>query len=63
MSLILKYTNIKKILTKNVNQKYYEDPLSILKEMYERDYDWQNSTVQLGLFAAFLDTSVISVRK
>ena len=54
---------MKKILTKNVNQKYYEDPLSILKEMYERDYDWQNSTVQLGLFAAFLDTSVISVRK
>ena len=31
--------------------------------MYERDYDWQNSTVQLGPFAAFLDSSGISVRK
>ena len=31
--------------------------------MYERDFHWENVTVQLGQFASFLDTSNISVTK
>ena len=31
--------------------------------MYERDFHWENVTVQLGQFAPFLDTSNISVTK
>ena len=51
------------ILINAVNQKCYEDSLSILKEMYERNFHWENLTVQLGQFAAFLDTSNISATK
>ena len=46
-----------------VNQKSYEDSLSIYKEMYERNFLWENLTVQLRQLAAFLDTSNISVTK
>ena len=46
-----------------VNQKCYEDSLIILKEMYERDFHCEYLTVQLGQFAFFLDTIVISVTK
>ena len=31
--------------------------------MYERNFHWENLTVQLGQFAALLDTSNISVTK
>ena len=31
--------------------------------MYERNFYWENLTVQLGQFAAFLDTSNLSVTK
>ena len=51
------------ILINAVNQKCYEDSLSILKEMYERNFHWKNLTVQLGQFAAFLDTRNISATK
>ena len=51
------------ILINAVNQKCYEDSLSILKEMYERNFNWENLTVQLDQFAAFLDTSNISATK
>ena len=50
------------IFINRVNQKCYEDSLSILK-MYERNFHWENLTVQLGQFAAFLDASSISVTK
>ena len=56
------YKHIQNIFINSVNQKFYEDSLSILKELYERNFCWENLTVQLGQFAAFLDT-VISVTK
>ena len=56
------YKHIQNIFINAVNQKCYEDSLSILKEMYERNI-WENLTVQLGQFAAFLDTRNISVTK
>ena len=31
--------------------------------MHERNFLWENLTAQLGQFAAFLDTSIISVTK
>ena len=31
--------------------------------MYKRNFHWENLTVQLGQFAAFLDTSNISATK
>ena len=37
--------------------------LSILKEIYKRNFHWENLTVQLGQSAAFLDASNISVTK
>ena len=46
-----------------VNQKCYEDSLSILKQKYERDFYWENFRAQLGQFAAFLDTTNMSVTK
>ena len=46
-----------------VNQKYYEDSLSILNEMCEKKFHWENLTVQLRQFAAFLDTSNVPVKK
>ena len=51
------------ILINAANQKCYEDSLSIPKEMYERNFHWKNLTVQLGQFAAFLDTRNISATK
>ena len=39
-----------------VNQKCYDDSLSILNEMYKRNFHWENLTVQLGQFATVLDT-------
>ena len=62
-NLILKFTNTWNIFINAVNQKIYEDFLSIFKEMYERNFHWENLTVQLGQFATFLDTSNISVTK
>ena len=56
------YKHIQNIFNNGVNQKCYEDSLSILK-MYERNFHWENLTVQLGQFAAFLDASNISVTK
>ena len=53
------YKHIQNIFINAVNQKCYEDSLSILKEMCERDFHWDNLTVQLRQFAAFLDTSNI----
>ena len=57
------YKHTKNIFINAVNQKCYEDSLSILKEMYEKNFHWENLTVQLGQFATFLDTSNISVIK
>ena len=62
-NLILKFTNTWNIFINAVNQKIYEDFFSIFKEMYERNFHWENLTVQLGQFATFLDTSNISVTK
>ena len=42
-----------------VNQKCYEDSLSILKEMYESE----NLAVRLGRFVAFFDTTDTLVKK
>ena len=50
------------IFINGVNQKCYDDSLSILK-MYERNFHCENLTVQLGQFADFLDASSISVTK
>ena len=57
------YKHIQNISINAVNQKCYEDSLSILKEMYERNFHLENLTIQLGQFTAFLDTSNISVTK
>ena len=46
------YKHIQNIFVHAVNQKCYEDSLSIPKEMYERNFHWENLTVQLGRFAA-----------
>ena len=47
-----------------VNQKCYEDSLSLLIEIYKKNFHWENLTVPLGQFAAFLDTgNIISVTK
>ena len=50
--------NQKGQLIKNVTKN-----LSVFKEMYKGNFHWENLTVQLGQFAAFLDTSNISVTK
>ena len=34
-----------------------------MTEMYERNFHWENLTVPLGQFAAFLHTSNISITK
>ena len=57
------YKHIQNIFINAVNKKCYEDSLSLLKEMHERNFHWGNLTVQLDQFAAFLDTSNISVTK
>ena len=57
------YKHIQNIFINAVNQKCCEDSLSILKEMYERNFHWDNITVQLRQFAAFSDTIYISVTK
>ena len=50
--------NQKGQLIKNVTKN-----LSVFKEMYKGNFHWENLTVQLGQFAAFLDTSNILVTK
>ena len=67
------YKHTQSVFINVVNQKYYEDSLSILKkeineieeikEMYEINFHWENLTVQLGQLAVFLDTSNVSVTK
>ena len=57
------YKHIQNIFINAFNQKCYEDSLCTLKEMYERNFHWENLTIQLGQFAAFLDTSNTSVTK
>ena len=41
------YKHIQNIFIDAINQKCYEDSLSILKEMHERNFHWENLTVQL----------------
>ena len=50
------YKHIQNIFINAVNQKCYEcyDSLSILKQMYEINFHWENLTVQLGQLGCLL---------
>ena len=62
-NLILKSANIQNILTQLTKNVVKILSVYLKKEMYERNFHWENLTVQLGQFAAFLDTSNVLFTK